>query len=132
MTTTTESLAQEAVESMAFAELRRRRGDRPVEPKGWTFDKRVSLDTLIAIVGIGIVIGGPMFLWGRAMEGRIQTLEIRDQQRAEQEKNRDLDARDQRISVLSKMEKFDDQLTQLRIDVAKALPLSEVLRRTVK
>jgi hypothetical protein len=64
--------------------LRTRSTDRDRNDNGqrrWTFEKRVSLDTLVGIVGIAIVIGGPFIIWGRAMEGRVLTMEIRDADR---------------------------------------------------
>lgn len=85
----------------------------------WRFEKRLSLDTLVAIVGVSLVVGGPVLVWGRAMESRVQALEVIQEQRAKQEIARDLDARDQRISILGRMDKIDEQVTQLRIEVGK-------------
>lgn len=86
---------------------------------GWHFEKRLSLDTLVAIVGVAIVVGGPVLVWGRAMESRVQALEVIQDQRSKQETARDLDARDQRISILTRMDKIDEQVTQLRIELGK-------------
>ncbi len=83
----------------------------------WHFEKRLSLDTLVAVAGISIVLGGPIFYWGRAMEQRVQTLEIRAEASTKQDTARQLDARDERIAILTKMEKLDEQVTQLRIEV---------------
>ncbi len=94
----------------------------------WHFEKRLSLDTLVALAGVAIVLGGPMVYWGRAMENRVLQLEIKAEERAKQEETRakqevarDLDARDQRITVLTRMDKIDEQVTQLRIDIGKLL-----------
>lgn len=83
----------------------------------WHFEKRLSLDTLVGIVGVAVVLGLPIFYWGQAIDGRVAKLEIREDQRGKQDTARDLDARDQRIAVLSKMEKLDEQVTQLRIEL---------------
>lgn len=88
----------------------------------WHFEKRLSLDTLAQIAGIAIVLGGPLLYWGYATDGRIKTLELHDLQREKQDIARDMDARDQRIALLGKIEKLDDQVTQLRIDVGRLLP----------
>lgn len=61
---------------------RRRSSDTPGGDRHWVFEKRVSLDTLVGICGIAIVIGGPFIYWGRAIEGRILTIEIRDAERS--------------------------------------------------
>lgn len=60
----------------------RRQSDSTNGERHWVFEKRVSLDTLVGICGIAIVIGGPFIYWGRAIEGRLLTIEIRDSERA--------------------------------------------------
>lgn len=85
----------------------------------WHFEKRLSLDTLVSVAGISIVLGGPVLFWGLAMERRVQVLEANSAQSAKQEAARDIDARDQRISILSRMDTMSEQITQLRIEVGK-------------
>jgi hypothetical protein len=85
----------------------------------WHFEKRLSLDTLVAIAGVALLIGGPMLVWGRAMESRVQALEVVGQERSKQETALALDARDQRISILSRLDKMDEQITQLRVELGK-------------
>lgn len=100
----------------------------PEDGRTWRFDKRITLDTLVAIAGIGLVLGVPMFLWGRAMEARVQTLEIVQTQRDEQAKNREFDYREQSIRILQRMDKLDDQVTNLRIDLGRYLPKDAALK----
>ena len=95
----------------------------------WHFEKRLSLDTLVSLAGILLVFGGPVLIWGRAMEGRVQALEVMQEQRIKQEVARDIDARDQRISILTRMDKIDEQVTQLRIDIGKFQLQSAAARR---
>jgi hypothetical protein len=85
----------------------------------WHFEKRLSLDTVVSVVSVVVFLGGPILFWGRAMEGRVQALEVIQDQRMKQEVARDMDARDQRISILTRMDKIDEQVTQLRIELGK-------------
>lgn len=98
-------------------------GDDVYEAKrrtdNWHFEKRLSLDTVVSIISVVVFLGGPFLLWGRAMENRVQSLEVIQEQRGRQETARDIDARDQRISILSRMEKIDEQVTALRIEVGR-------------
>ncbi len=95
----------------------------------WHFEKRLSLDTLVAVLGVGLVIGGPILVWGRAMEGRVLALEVVQEQRSKQDSNRELDARDQRISILSRMDKIDDQVTQLRVELGRLTLIATTKQR---
>lgn len=54
----------------------------PLQRRSWYFEKRISLDTIVGIVGIAVVLGGPFIIWGRAMEGRILSIEVRDEARS--------------------------------------------------
>lgn len=85
----------------------------------WHFEKRLSLDTLVALVGVAVLLGGPFYYWANKMDSRVQTLEVRGAERDQQEAARALDARDARIQMLGKVDKLDEQVTQLRVDVAK-------------
>lgn len=87
----------------------------------WHFEKRLSLDTVVAIVGISIVLGGPIFYWARGQDQRTQTLEIKEEARARQEGERAKDLRDSQITMLSNMDVLKEQVTQLRIDVGQLL-----------
>lgn len=95
----------------------RRAGDRPFRDHGWHFDKRLSVDTLVAVVGVAIVIGGPILIWGRAMETRVQALEVVQEQRSKMELQRDADIREQRNALIARLDKFEEQVTQLRVAI---------------
>lgn len=97
----------------------RRESDRSFRDQKWHFDKRVSVDTFVAIFGMAIVVGGPVMVWGRAMEGRVLGLEVIQDQRARAEEQRDRDVRDQRLALSLRLDKFDDQLTALRIGLGQ-------------
>jgi hypothetical protein len=85
----------------------------------WHFEKRLSLDTVVSIVSVVVFLGGPILFWGRAMENRVQALELVQEARAKQETARDFDARDQRISILTRMDKIDEQVTAMRIEIGR-------------
>jgi hypothetical protein len=80
--------------------------------RGWHFEKRLSLDTLISVLGIAAVIGGPILVWGRAMEGRVQSLEIIQTERQKTEDTT-------RSLTNQKLEKLDDRVTTLQIGIGK-------------
>lgn len=99
-------------------------GEQTRRTDSWHFEKRLSLDTLVAILGVALVLGFPIFYWGRAVEDRVTKLEARDDARSKQETARELDARDQRIAVLAQMDKLAEQVTQLRIDLGGVIAVA--------
>lgn len=90
----------------------------------WHFEKRLSFDTVIAIIGVSTLLGGPLFYWGRAMEQRVQTLELREENKTKVDNNREQDMRDQRITLLNEVNSMKEQITLLRIDVGTLLTVS--------
>lgn len=74
--------------------------------RSWYFEKRLSLDTLVAICGLAIVIGGPFLIWGRAMESRVLTIEVRDDARAKMLED-----------ITAKLTKLGEQMTQTQIQI---------------
>lgn len=94
------------------------------ERRSWYFDKRLSFDTIIAVVSMALVVGGPILIWGRAMESRVQALEVIQVERAKSETQRDSDMRDQRVSLASRLDKLDEKVTQLQITVGQLLPFA--------
>src|SRR5579859_3880034 len=77
----------------------------------WRFDKRLSVNTLVSVIGMSIVVGGPVLVWGRAMESRVQALEIEDAEKAKLSVARETDARESRTSLAVRLDKMDDKLT---------------------
>ena len=92
-----------------------------VEQRRWHFDKRLSLDTVVGILGISIVIGGPFLVWGRAMESRVLSLETIATERLTSEKQRDDSARDVRLTTEVRINRMDEKLTALQITQAEIL-----------
>lgn len=85
----------------------------------WHFDKHLSINTLVSVVGMAVLVGGPVLVWGRAMEARVQSLEIMQSEKAKIEATRDADTREQRISLSSRLDKMDGTLSQLQVQVAQ-------------
>lgn len=93
-----------------------------VTKRDWQFDKTISLGTLISIGGVIIGLGGPILLWGRAMEtsnallaNRVQVLEAAQEQYVKSTAARIIEERDQQKEFLARMDKFSEQVTALRI-----------------
>lgn len=98
---------------------RRRESDRPFREQRWHFEKKLSLDTIVGILGVACVIGGPLLFWGRNIENRVQTIELVNEQRSRVDDKRDAELREQRLAIGSRLERIDDQVTQLRIAVGQ-------------
>jgi hypothetical protein len=81
----------------------------------WTFDRRVSLDTIVGVVGIAIVIGGPLILAWRAIDTRILTIEVKDEVRIKCDDKRDTEARDFRTQISAQLSDLSKQMTQTQI-----------------
>ncbi len=82
---------------------------------GWRFDKTLSIGTVIAIVTVVVGLGGPILMWGRAMENRVQIIETTQEQKSKADAALAVELRDQQKEFLTRMDKFSEQVTQLRI-----------------
>jgi hypothetical protein len=89
----------------------------PTRRHFWTFDRRISLDTMVGIVGIAIVIGGPMFLAWRAMESRLLMVEIKNDLQQKADERRDLETREFRNQIGSQLLELSKQMTQTQISL---------------
>ena len=81
----------------------------------WSFDRRISLDTIVGILGIAIVIGGPLILAWRAIDTRILTIEVRDEVRAKSDDKHDVEQREFRTLISSQLSELSKQMTQTQI-----------------
>lgn len=86
---------------------------------GLRFDRRISLDTIIQIVGIAIVLGGPFIVWGRAMESRVLTLEGSIVNSEKRDGQREEYAKEQRAQMFERLTKVDGSLQALQVTVAE-------------
>jgi hypothetical protein len=105
----------------------------------WYIDKRISLDTIIQIVGMAIVLGGPFILWGRSMEqnatatsSRVAMIETGSALRDKFEEARAAENRQRQQDMATKIDKIDErmnaavaeftrQLTAIQVSVAQVL-----------
>jgi hypothetical protein len=90
-----------------------------IEQRRWHFDKRLSLDTIVGILGISLVIGGPFLVWGRAMESRVLSLETIAAERMTMEKQRDEASRDLRQATEMRVSRMDEKLTNVQVTLAQ-------------
>ena len=90
----------------------------------WHFKKQLSIDTLVQIVGVAIVLGGPILYWGRAMEARVLALEIARVERDRSETEAKITARSEAATVAAKLDKLDEKVTQLQINVGRLGPFA--------
>lgn len=86
------------------------------------FDKRIGLDTIIGLVGITITLGIPILVWGRAMESRVLNLEVTKIEREKSEVNQANIEREQRTQMLSRLDKLDEKVTQMQIQIGQIVP----------
>ena len=92
---------------------------RTDESRHWHFDKRLSLDTIVAIIGIAFVIGGPLMLAWRSMDTRVLRLETIYEESQKAEAVRDRNQTDQRTQLSIQIDRLSSRLEALQIDVAK-------------
>lgn len=93
----------------------RRRSTDSGNNRRWIFERRISLDTLVGIVGIAFVIGGPLLLAWRAIDSRILTIEIRDEARSKNDDKRDTEAREFRTQISTQLGDLAKQMTATQI-----------------
>jgi hypothetical protein len=105
---------------------RRRSEDRNGK---WHFTRTFSVDSIIQIVGMAVVVGGPILLWGQAIQNRVLTLENFNQAAAANETKRDQDTREQRQSFNSRMDKVEERLNELRVLSAQVLAGQQTVPR---
>lgn len=96
----------------------RRRDDDAIS-KTWRFDRRVSLDTIVAIVGVAIVLGGPLFYWAHNMEDRVQRLELLQMEGDKQDATRNESDREFQKATVDRLEKIETKVTELQINVGR-------------
>lgn len=101
---------------MPLARQHRRATDNAtIGGRAWTFDRRISLDTIVGVIGVAIVIGGPLILAWRAIDTRILTIEVKDESRIKNDERRDSEAREFRNVISSQLTELSKQMTQQQI-----------------
>lgn len=108
-----------------------RRNDNGVDhshQRHWYFEKRISLDTIVGLIGIAIVLGGPIFFWGRTIEAalaqtdkRITLIETATDLRKAFDTERENTVRDRQKETADKVGKLGEQMTLLQLAVGQLL-----------
>lgn len=98
----------------------------------WHFDKKLSLDTLVAIAGIALVIGGPLIIAWRTMETRLLTVELAAESQQKQFMQQLTDMREQRAIFSLSLKELGDNMTSLRIDVAKIIAAQQAAQQSTR
>ena len=101
--------------------------------RGWFFEKRISMDTIVGLIGIAIVIGGPFIVWGRAIEAtqmltqsRIEKLEVIASERARFEAEREITRERQQREVGAKVDKLDEKLSAAQTKIGEQMTALQV------
>lgn len=81
---------------------------------GWTFKKQLSVDTILQIVGMAVVLGGPAILAWRSMETRILTLENIYVQTEKRDTERSKLAEEQRNALGLQLKELSDAVRNLQ------------------
>lgn len=94
----------------------------------FSFDRRISLDTIVGIVGMAIALGGPFIVWGRSMEqaqlataSRVAMIESNGTQREAYDKERSAQALKRQEEMQASIALLTTNLQQTREDVQKQL-----------
>lgn len=93
------------------------RDDLGTRSRHWSFDKRVSLDTIVAIIGMAIFVGGPFVIWGRAMESRVLVMEVQNDARAKADADRETRAVEAVRVMGARVDKLTDQFSGLQLSI---------------
>ncbi len=86
-----------------------------IDRRQWHFVKTFSLDTVVNVLGVALVLGGPILYWGRAMESRVLSLEVKETEALKAEGRRERGEMDQRNTINSRLEKIENSLTATQI-----------------
>ena len=106
-----------------------RRAAQPERYHSWRFVRQLTIGDVLQFVGIVLFIGVPFLAWARAMEGRVLTLENLNTAAAQSDNKRDADTREQRQLFNARMEKIEEKLGAVQIDIAKVLTGQQDARR---
>lgn len=80
------------------------------------------MDTIVAVCGLALVIGGPILIWGRAIEGRVQVIEVKQDQQEKNQTDKETLRREELTKLTNTIDKLDDKVTQLQINVGRLVP----------
>lgn len=92
----------------------------------WRFERRLSLDTIVSLVGVTFLIGGPFVIWARAIEGttaantsRISLVEAAQAMTTKLEADREQRVRDADLINTRRFDALGDKIGSVQVDIAK-------------
>ena len=88
----------------------------------WRFERRISVDTLIAVAGVAVAIGLPFAYWAHSMDDRVQRLEVLQVAGDKDDAARVADEREWRGVIGNKVDKIEGKVTDLQISVGRLVP----------
>jgi hypothetical protein len=110
-----------------------RPGGLPDRRVKWHIDKTVSLAHIFSALLLAGGLGGPILLWGRAMEARVLTVETNQQQADKRESQRDEFAKEQRAQAIDQLRRLEAQGIAMQVSIAEVrAQLSAQLRNERK
>lgn len=95
-----------------------RPGNLP-DRRTWHIDKTVSLAHIISVFVMVAGLGGPILLWGRAMEARVLTVETTQMQSEKRDGQRDNYAQEQRAQMLDQLRRLEQQGIAMQVSIAE-------------
>lgn len=98
----------------------------------WHVDKTISIGTILAMLVAVAGVGGPILVWGRAMESRVVALEVVNTQVARSADARDAETRDQRARYEVAIDNVTKQLTAVQVKMAELVARVEILTASRK
>lgn len=99
------------------------------ERRTWHFDRTISIAQLVAVITLVGGIGGPILIWGRAMESRVVVLEVINVEAGKLDLKRDIETREQRTLISTRMDKIEDRLLQIQLSLSQLTNTPAVIRK---
>lgn len=96
-----------------------RPGNLPERRLHWHLDKTISLAHIISVVVLVGGLGGPILLWGRAMEARVLTVENTQQQNEKRDGQREDFAKEQRAFIQDQLRRLEAQGIAMQVSMAE-------------
>ncbi|MEY2873711.1 MAG: hypothetical protein RLZZ373_1082 [Pseudomonadota bacterium] len=95
----------------------------------WRFVRQLTVGDVLNFIGIVLFIGIPFLAWARAMEARVLTLENLNASAVKADTERDANTREQRVLFNGRMEKIEEKLGSMQVDIARVLAGQQEARR---
>lgn len=91
------------------------------------------MDTIVGLIGIAVVLGGPFVIWGRSMEagqvqtqGRVLLLETISEQRAKFDAEREASNRERQKELSNKVDNLDTKVTAAQVKISEQVQALQI------